>query len=76
MVEAFDPYHKWLGIPPEDQPPDHYRLLGLKALESDPDAIEAAADQRMAHLRTYQKGKQAGFRKNCSTRWRGLRSAC
>ena len=59
MGEAFDPYHKWLGIPPEDQPADHYRLLGLKALESDPDAIEAAADQRMAHLRTYQAGKQS-----------------
>jgi len=61
MAEAFDPYHKWLGIPPEDQPPDHYRLLGLKALESDRDAIESAADQRMAHLRTYQTGKQSGL---------------
>ena len=20
MVENFDPYHKWLGIPPTDQP--------------------------------------------------------
>ena len=30
MAESFDPYESWLGIPPEDQPPNHYRLLGLK----------------------------------------------
>ena len=29
MKQSFDPYHKWLGIPPEDQPPHHYRLLGV-----------------------------------------------
>ncbi len=23
----FDAYRKWLGIPPEEQPPHHYRLL-------------------------------------------------
>jgi len=53
----FDPYHKWLGIPPAEQPPNHYRLLGIQLLESDPDVIVAAADQRMAHLRTFQTGK-------------------
>ena len=26
-MAAFDPYHIWLGIPPEAQPPSHYRLL-------------------------------------------------
>lgn len=61
MPEAFDPYHKWLGIPPEEQPANHYRLLGIKPLETDPDVVEAAADQRMAHLRTYQAGKQSGL---------------
>ena len=30
IAGAFDPYHQWLGIPPEQQPPDHYALLGLK----------------------------------------------
>ena len=29
MDEQFDPYHKWLGIPPEEQPPNYYRLLGV-----------------------------------------------
>jgi hypothetical protein len=56
---TFDPYHKWLGIPPEEQPPTHYRLLGVKSMESDIDVIESAADQRMAHLRTFQGGPRA-----------------
>lgn len=58
---AFDPYHKWLGIPPSEQPPTRYRLLGVAAFESDPDVIEAAADQRMAHVRTYQTGKHGAI---------------
>jgi hypothetical protein len=56
MTEEFDPYHKWLGIPRWEQPPNHYRLLGLTSFESDPDAIESAADQRMMHVRTFQSG--------------------
>jgi hypothetical protein len=56
MGADFDPYHKWLGIPPEEQPADHYRLLGIKASEDDPDVIEGAADQRMMVLRTHQTG--------------------
>ena len=59
MAEAFDPYHIWLGIPPEDQPPHHYRLLAVKAFESNPDVLESAADQRMAHVRSFQTGKHA-----------------
>jgi hypothetical protein len=46
----FDPYHKWLGIPPKDQPPNHYRLLGVDLFESDPDVIDAAANRQMAYL--------------------------
>ena len=41
---AFDPLHKWLGIPASEQPPNHYRLLGLAAYEEDRDVIDAAAD--------------------------------
>ncbi len=59
MADSFDPYHIWLGIPPEDQPPDHYRLLGVKQFESNPDVLESAADQRMAHVRSFQTGKRA-----------------
>ena len=54
--KKFDAYHRWLGIPPAEQPPDHYRLLGIARFETDPDVIESAADQRMAHLRTLQSG--------------------
>ncbi len=25
----FDPYYRWLSIPREEQPADHYRLLGI-----------------------------------------------
>jgi hypothetical protein len=59
MGPSFDPYHKWLGIPAEEQPPNLYRLLGIKPFEADPDVIQTAADQRMLHLRSYQTGKHA-----------------
>lgn len=52
-------YFKWLGIPPDEQPAHHYRLLGVRALESDGDVIANAADQRMAYLRTFQTGPHA-----------------
>jgi formylglycine-generating enzyme required for sulfatase activity len=56
MTDVFDPYHKWLGIPPKDQPPNHYRLLGIEVFESDPQVIELAADRQMTHIRTFQAG--------------------
>ncbi len=59
MAEGFDPYHKWLGIPPAEQPPHHYRLLGIAVFESDPDVIEHAADRQMAHVRSLATGKYA-----------------
>jgi hypothetical protein len=57
MSEHFNAYHKWLAIPPKAQPPNHYRLLGLELFESDLDVISDAAEQRIAHVRTYQLGK-------------------
>ncbi len=57
MSSDFDPYRTWLGIPPEDQPPNHYRLLGIAPFEDQATAIEHAADRQMAHLRTLQTGK-------------------
>ncbi len=56
---TFDPYHKWLGIPPEQQPANHYRLLGVADFESDRDVIESAADRQMAHVRSFQNGPNA-----------------
>jgi formylglycine-generating enzyme required for sulfatase activity len=58
MPEAnFDPYHKWLGIPPEEQPANHYRLLGIQLFESDPDVIESAATRQITHVRSFAIGK-------------------
>ncbi len=56
MSEPFDAYRKWLGIPPKDQPPHHYRLLALELFEDDLDIISNAADRIMAHVRTFQAG--------------------
>ncbi|MCA8991445.1 MAG: hypothetical protein KDA88_05680 [Planctomycetaceae bacterium] len=55
---SFDAYHKWLGIPPHQQPPHHYRLLGVDPFETDVDVIEAAANQRLAYLQDLATGDQ------------------
>ena len=55
----FDPYRKWLGILPKDQPPNHYRLLSLELFEHDLDVIEGAADRQMSFVRQYQSGENA-----------------
>ena len=34
MSAPFDPYYRWLGIPPGEQPPNHYRLLGVQLFEA------------------------------------------
>jgi serine/threonine protein kinase/anti-sigma factor RsiW len=60
-LAAFDPYYQWLGIPPKDQPPNHYRLLGVERFEENPDVIASAAEQRTTYLRTFQLGKYSGL---------------
>jgi hypothetical protein len=55
----FDPYHKWLGIPSAEQPPNHYRLLGLAVFEDDADVIAAAADRQMGHVKSFATGRYA-----------------
>jgi hypothetical protein len=57
MQAEFDPYYEWLGIPSNEQPPHHYRLLGIVPFEANPRVIENAADQRMGLLRTFQMGQ-------------------
>ncbi len=54
----FDPYHVWLGIPPKDQPPNLYRLLGLELYESDAQVIDAAANRHTSYLQMMAAGKQ------------------
>jgi len=59
MAEKFDPYYKWLGIPPKDQPPHHYRLLGIELFEEDRDVIDAAANRVMSYLKDLASGDEA-----------------
>ena len=42
---SFDPYRRWLGIPPSEQPPNCYRLLGIALLEEDQRFSEVMALQ-------------------------------
>jgi formylglycine-generating enzyme required for sulfatase activity len=57
MPTSFDPYHKWLGIPPKDQPPHHYRLLGIDLFEDDAEVIEAAANRQMTYIQSCASGE-------------------
>ena len=59
MSDSFAPYHVWLGIPPSEQPPNHYRLLALAMFEDTPEVIENAADRQMAHVRRAASGRHA-----------------
>ena len=60
-VASFDPYHKWLAIAKKDQPPTHYRLLGVDLYESDPDVIDTAANKQMTYLHGCATGQHADF---------------
>lgn len=61
MADDFDPYYTWLGIRPEEQPADHYRLIGLRQFEDHADVISNALDQKMQFLRTLQVGKRSAL---------------
>ena len=56
----FNPYREWLGIPPIERL-TFYRLLGLKAFESNPKVINAAAQQRLAMLHAHESGPHAAW---------------
>ncbi|QGJ69243.1 Hypothetical protein PBC10988_9130 [Planctomycetales bacterium 10988] len=59
MSNPFDPYHRWLGISKAQQPPHHYRLLGLELFESDREVIRDAAERQTTHIRKYRLGPYA-----------------
>lgn len=61
MAQNIDPYYEWLGIPPAEQPPNHYRLLGLALFEANANVIANAADRQMAHLRSLGTSKHAAL---------------
>ena len=55
----FDPYQTWLRIPPDEQPPNHYRLLAIRLFENKSDVIQSAGKRQMAHLRQFRTGEHA-----------------
>ena len=59
MSDSLDPYYLWLGIPPEEQPPNHYRLLVIQRFENNRDVISHAAEQRISHVRSMQMGPRS-----------------
>ncbi|MBN2023972.1 MAG: WD40 repeat domain-containing protein [Pirellulales bacterium] len=63
MPESFDPYHQWLGIPSAEQPPDHYRLLGVARFEANVEVIRSAADRQTVHLNTFRGGPRGALAK-------------
>ncbi len=50
-MDDYDVFHLWLGIPPEEQPPNHYRLLGVPAFEQNVEVIRNAADRQRSHVK-------------------------
>ena len=58
MSSDFDPYYLWLGIPPHEQPPHHYRLLGIALFESNPSVIDSAASRQSTYLHSVATGPQ------------------
>lgn len=64
----FDPLHKWFGIPPSEQPPDDYRLLGIAKFEDDLDVIDAAADKQLAYLHDLTNGDYGDLAEELSNR--------
>jgi hypothetical protein len=74
-VVDFNPYHRWLGIAPEEQPADHYRLLGIPRFESDPEVIRDAAMRQMSHVRKYDLGPHSELSQNILNEL-GMARAC
>ncbi len=50
--------YTWLGIPAAEQPPHHYRLLGLPLFTDDRAAISRALRARIAQVRLADAGRQ------------------
>ena len=62
---SFDPYLNWLGIPPHEQPPNCYRLLGLVLFESNPEVIRQAPICNRCGWAGFRPGRRADFASNC-----------
>ena len=63
-----DPLHKWLGIPPSEQPPNDYRLLGIALFEEDSDVIDSSADRQLAFLHGLANGEHSALAEELSNK--------
>ena len=52
-----NPYHRWLGLPPELTRPTYYELLGVSPGEQSPERIAAAAGTVLARLQQVDPGQ-------------------
>ena len=75
MSSDFDPYYLWLGIPPQEQPPNHYRLLGIAAFESNASVIDSAASRQSTYLHSVAAGPQRQASQKLLTEIAGARRA-
>lgn len=56
--DEFDPYYRWLGIPKDQRPPNHYQLLGIAATEDDRKTIEDAIQRQTNLIKTQREPEQ------------------
>ena len=57
MSGSFNPYQEWFGIPLDDQPPNHYRILGLELFEDSQSKIEDAVAAQVEFLQALSLGE-------------------
>jgi pSer/pThr/pTyr-binding forkhead associated (FHA) protein len=50
-MDETDFYHRWLGIPPLEQPVSYYRLLGIPLFEDDLEVIANSADRQRSFVK-------------------------
>jgi predicted component of type VI protein secretion system len=50
-MDETDFYHRWLGIPPQEQPVSYYRLLGIPLFEDDLEVIANSADRQRSFVK-------------------------
>lgn len=53
---AFDPYHRWLGIPKDKRPPTHYQILGIAPDERSQFVIRGAAERQRQYVLSFEHG--------------------
>lgn len=58
MSAAFDPYRVWLAVTAPERPLNHYALLGLERLESNPVRIEQAVLRQMFRIYEHLNGPE------------------